>query len=96
MSEIALSYVQPINGSGGGGGDETLYSKTQSFTPDGNTYDFFISTPELVSFNIQYIENEPGDQLPPTSDATGITLHFNYPPAAGVQFTVKVLGQKAA
>jgi hypothetical protein len=93
MSGIGISRIGKV--SSGDGGDTTLYSKTQTFVPNGNTYDFVIVTPPLLSFNIQYLENEPGDKLPATLESNSITLHFNYPPAAGVQFTVKVLGQKA-
>lgn len=83
------SWVE-ISGGGGGGGNTG--STTQTFTGDGSTYDFTISTPGIDNFSAPvYLDYHPGDELPATQDANSVTLHYNLPPPAGQSFTVKII-----
>lgn len=74
------------------GGAGNTESATQTFTGDGETYDFTISTPSINNFSAPvYLDYHPGDELPATQGANSVTLHYNLPPPDGQSFTVKII-----
>lgn len=81
------AYFEDVGGTSG-----NTESTTQTFTGDGETYDFTISTPNINNFSAPvYLDYHPGDELPATQGANSVTLHYNLPPPDGQSFTVKII-----